>query len=545
MTLVVKVLRKIIHNEAMKTDPDEIYGWRVFALVFSACFGGMLFGWETGTIGGVLAMDGTKQRFGYAGWSKDATSLMEQNIVSTLQAGCILGCLITGWLADTLGRRWSLIGAGGLTAVGVFLQAASAIRGTIGVMYFGRFTAGVGVGAASTLTPLYISECAPRAIRGALTAFYQLFNVFGIMISFWVNYGCLLHVPAPAVYIVPLALQAVPAILLILGMLACPESPRWCARKDDWEEAKNILVRLRGLPEESEFIREELQEMSSQLEAERQLVGDASTKTLFKEMVMIPGNRKRTFISIMLMICQQMTGVNAINYYAPQIFKNLGMVGTDTSLFATGVYGIVKFVACAIFIAFVADSLGRRRSLLWTSAAQGIVMYTIGVYGRVEPPVAGSPVTPFGYVAIAFIYLWAALFQFGWGPVCWILISEIPTARLRALSVSLGAATQWLFNFVVARSKYPVFPNLETKLTAASAVLTMQSTMGEAGFGMFFMFGTFDFLMGTFVWFMVPETKGVALEKMDELFGMAELVTTPKKGLGSVTSIREEYASKP
>lgn len=96
------------------------------------------------------------------------------------------------------------------------------------------------------------------------------------------------------------------------------------------------------------------------------------------------------------------------NYYAPQIFTNLGMVGTDTSLFATGVYGVVKVVACAIFLVFVADSLGRRWSLLWTSAAQGLVMFLIGIYGRVEPPIAGQDVTSFGYVAITCIYLWAA-----------------------------------------------------------------------------------------------------------------------------------------
>jgi len=503
MGLLVKFLRAVIRNDSMKEDPDEIYGWRVFALVFAACFGGMLFGWDTGAISGVLAMDQTKVRFGYDTWDKSSTITMEQNIVSTLQAGCFAGCLITGYLTDRFGRRWCLIGCGALTTIGVVFQAASAAHGTIAVMYVGRFIAGVGVGSASTLTPLYVSECAPRAIRGALTSFYQLFIVTGIMIAFWVNYGCLLHVSAPAVFIVPLALQALPAVLLVAGMLLAPESPRWCARKDDWERATAIIIQLRGLPADSDYVRNEIQDMAAQLEAERRLTGDATAKTLFKEMVTIPGNRKRTLISVMLMICQQMTGVNAINYYAPQIFKNLGITGTQTGLLSTGVYGVVKVIGCAIFLVFVADSLGRRWSLLWTSAAQGLVMYLIGIYGRVEPPVEGQGVSAFGYVAITCIFLWAAFFQFGWGPVCWILVSEIPTARLRALNVSVAAATQWLFNFIVART-----------------VLTMQSTMGEAGFGMFFMFGSFDFLMGAFVWFFIPETKGVSLEKMDELFGV-------------------------
>lgn len=133
--------------------------------------------------------------------------------------------------------------------------------------------------------------------------------------------------------------------------------------------------------------------MSAQLEAEKRLTGDASASTLWKEMVTIPGNRKRAILSVMLMVCQQMTGVNAVNYYAPQIFQALGMTGTTVSLFATGVYGIVKVVGCALFLVFCADSLGRRRSLLWTSVAQALTMYIIGIYGRVEPPVKGQDVS--------------------------------------------------------------------------------------------------------------------------------------------------------
>ncbi|EFY98133.2 galactose-proton symporter [Metarhizium robertsii ARSEF 23] len=526
-----KILRGIVRNDAMRTDPDQIYNAKVLALVCSACFGGMLFGWDTGAIGGVLAMDETRERFGYLHRSKTDKSNLDQNIVSTLQAGCFAACLVTSWFADRFGRRWSLIGAGVITVIGVVFQAASAIDGTLAVMYVGRFIAGLGVGAASTLTPLYVSECVPRAIRGGLTAFYQLFIVLGIMIAFWVNYGCLLHVSAPAVFIVPLALQALPAFFLITGMLISPESPRWTARKDKWEETSQILVRLRGLPADSEYVSGEIQEMVDQLENERRVMGDASFKSLMKEMWLVPANRRRAVISIVLMICQQLTGVNAINYYAPQIFTNLGMNGTDSSLFATGVYGIVKTVAVCLFLLFIADSLGRRKSLLWTSPMLVIVLFIIGIYGRVQPPVTGEPVTAFGYVAMACIYLWAAhsIFQFGWGPACWILVSEIPTARLRAANVAIGAGTQWLFNFIMART-----------------VLTMQNTMGYKGYGMFFMFGSFDILMGLFVFFFVPETKGLSLEKMDELFGMNE---TAKKldaepETGRPVSVHEDRVTK-
>ncbi|KAF4453807.1 hypothetical protein F53441_3585 [Fusarium austroafricanum] len=519
------VLKKVIRNDAMKTDPEEIYNWRVFAIVAGSCFGGMLFGWDTGAIGGVLAMKATQERFNY---TPEAKVTLDQNIVSTLQAGCFAACFFTSYFTEKYGRRWCLIGTGTITTIGVILQASSTANGSLPLMYVGRFVGGLGVGAASSLVPLYVSECAPRAIRGGLTSFYQLFIVTGVMLSFWVNYGALLHLSAPTVYALPLALQALPAVLLISCMFAAPESPRWCARKDDWERAKAILINLRMLPEDHEYVQAELQEMSAQLEAEKRLTGDASASTLWKELVTIPGNRKRAIISVLLMICQQMTGVNAVNYYAPQIFQSLGMTGTTVSLFATGVYGIVKVLGCAAFLIFCADSLGRRRSLLWTSAAQAVTMYIIGVYGRVEPPVVGQGISAFGYVAITCIYLWAALFQFGWGPCCWILVSEIPTARLRALNVAIGAATQWLFNFIIART-----------------VLTMQKTMGPAGYGMFFMFGSFDLLMGIFVWFFVPETKGLSLEQMDELFGVGDLHSKldAEGPEGARTpSIREEVA---
>lgn len=133
-------------------------------------------------------------------------------VASTLQAGCFLACFITPWMTDRWGRRWALIATGTVTILGVIMQSGSANTGNLAAMYVGRFVAGLGVGAASMLTPLYVSECAPRAIRGGLTAFYQLFIVTGVMIAFWVNYGCLLHLQGKPTYAVPLALQAVPAL---------------------------------------------------------------------------------------------------------------------------------------------------------------------------------------------------------------------------------------------------------------------------------------------------------------------------------------------
>ncbi|CCX34490.1 general substrate transporter [Pyronema domesticum] len=497
------LLAKIVKNDAMKTDPPEIYNWRVYVLSCSACFAGALFGMDTGIIGGVLKMETFRRKFGLSGISDIGAANLEANIVSTLQAGCFFGALGAYWFADKYGRRTALFGCALIAIIGTVMQAVS--LGHLSVMYVGRLITGIAVGAASMLNPLYTAENAPRAIRGALTGMYQFFIVTGICVAFWINYSNLLHTSGDKQFTISLALQALPAVCLGIGMLVSNESPRWLARTDQWEKAATTLAKVRNLPVEHEYVQSELAEIRENLEHEQRLIAGSGFWDLQKEMWTIRGNRNRALLSIGLMVCQQMTGTNAINYYAPQIFSNLGLKTTETGLFATGIYGIVKMATCAFFLVFVADSLGRRKSLLWTSIAQGASMFYIGFYVRFDPPVKGQPVPPAGYVAIVMIFLFASFFQFGWGPVCWIYVSEIPSARLRAMNVGLAAATQWLFNFVVARAT----PN-------------MMVTVGKAGYGTYFIYGTFCFAMYFFAYFWVPETKGLGLEDMDQLFGVIE-----------------------
>lgn len=187
-----------------------------------------------------------------------------------------------------------------------------------------------------------------------------------------------------------------------------------------------------------------------------------------------------------------LTQTNAINYYAPEIFNSLGITGNAESLLATGVYGIVKMCSCAIFITFLADTLGRRWSFVWTGYAMFIFMFYLGFYVRFDPPSKDKPVSSAGTAALVMVYLFAAAFQFGWGPVCWIYVSEIPTNRLRGYTVSLAAATQWLFNLVVTR----VTP-------------LMLKNVGAHGYGTYFIYGCFCFTMATIA-FWIPETKGVS-----------------------------------
>ncbi|KAL8415469.1 hypothetical protein RB596_006181 [Gaeumannomyces avenae] len=488
-------LQRVVKNDAMREGPSEIYGWRVYALACSACFGGLIFGIDTGVIGGVLRMDEFKEFYQLT--DRHVSDLdranLSANIVSTLQAGCFIGALLAAQAADRWGRRPVLIwAAGGISIIGVILQAAAS--GHLAPMYVGRFVSGFGTSFASMVNPLYIAENAPRAIRGGLTGIYQLFIVFGISIAYWINYGCLLHVSGTARYMIPLVIQGVPPALIMVSMYLCNESPRHLAKQDRWEEAQEVLVRICGLPIEHPYVAKEFVEIRHAIESENALLGGTGWRDLMKGMWTVPANRKRALISITLMFFQQMTGTNAINYYAPRIFASLGVTGANNELFATGIYRLVKLIAVVVFLIFVADSLGRRRSLLWTGIGMGATMLYIAIFIAVARPTGNSgPPGGAGWVALICVFLFASMFQFGWGPVCWIYVSEI--------------ATQWLFNFVVSR-----------------AVPPMLEELGPGGYGTYVFFSAWCFLMVIFVCFFIPETKGLSLEAMNELFGFEEVL---------------------
>ncbi|KAH6981371.1 general substrate transporter [Ilyonectria sp. MPI-CAGE-AT-0026] len=491
-------LQKIVRNESIKTDPPEIYNLRTVLVSLVACGGALLFGMDMGIIGGVLTMDTFKEKYGLIDKSGTAIANLSSNIVSVIQAGAFAGCIFSMWLANKIGRRLSLISASILVFIGVALQAAA--NGHIASLYVGRFVTGIAIGIASTVNPLYVSENAPRGIRGLLTGCYQLSIVTGLTLAFWINYGCLLHVKGHAQYIIPLSLQALPAIVLFVGMIFANESPRFLAQKTP-EKALIVLAKLRSLPVDHPYIQNEMNSISAQLEEERALAANTSGLTLVKEAFTVKSYRRRTFLCITLMMWSNLTGTNAMTYYSPTIFKSIGVSSSQSGLLATGVYGVVKMVSCAFFILFVTDSLGRRKSLLWTAIVQGLALFYVGFFIRYSPPQQGTPQGAAGYVAIVAIYIFAAVYQFGWGPVVWTYCSEIPAARMRALQMGMATASQWLFNFVVAKS-----------------TLSMFATLGTNGFGTYFLYGSFCLTMALFAWFFVPETKGLALEDMDELF---------------------------
>ncbi|KAF7622458.1 hypothetical protein AFLA_008995 [Aspergillus flavus NRRL3357] len=489
-------LQRIIRNDTVKSDPPEIYNFRVVLISLSACGASMLFGFDMGVIGGVLTMNSFKEQYGLKGKEDTVLANLESNIVSVIQAGSFLGALVSTYVANAIGRRLSLILSALILFVGVAMQAGAS--GIIGVLFIG----GVSIGIASSVCPIYIAENAPRGIRGLLTGFYQLTLVFGLTVlqlAFWINYGCERHLTGKEQFIIPLSLQAFPAVILLVGMLFANESPRYLAMKRP-ERAPRVLATLRGLPEDHPYVIEELNNLRRQLEEELQH-SEPSMWYLLKESFSKKSYRRRSILCITLMMWSNMTGTNAMTYYSPTIFASVGLSSSSVGLFATGIYGIIKFIACGIFIVFVSDTLGRRRSLLWTGIVQGIMLFYVGFHVRFDTISENAPITPQGYIALIAIYLFAAVYQFGWGPVVWSYCAEIPPARVRALNMGMATASQWFFNFVVAKS-----------------TPTMFATLGKNGYGTYFVYGSFCFVMVLYTWYFVPETKGLSLEFMDELF---------------------------
>ncbi|KAF1995987.1 general substrate transporter [Amniculicola lignicola CBS 123094] len=469
---------------------------RVYFLTAVASFGGMLFGWDTGLIGGVLTMDSFQHSFSLDKNSKNFSNL-QGNIVSVLQAGCFFGALSSFYVSDKYGRKKALIFADFIFLLGSLIQTLCAINTTsLTQLYIGRFIGGFGVGLISAVVPTYIGENANKEIRGRCIGCMQLFNVTGICLSFFVNYGISIQIKtlSSAKWRIPFALQMLPGSILLLGIFFQNESPRWLVEKNRLEDAAKALATVRGKSIDDEDVLQELKEIVTDFQGHEklplraQLQASCSSKRMFYQ----------SSFAVILMFWQQWTGTNSINYYAPQIFKSVGLAGTSAGLFATGVYGIVKIVCTAAGLMFATEQIGRKWSLLVGSAGQAFAMFYIGINQAVNPVKAGDALTGSSTFAIVCVYLFVVFYSFGWGPIPFVLSSECSPNHVRSLIMALALMTQWLFNFVIAK----ITPLMLADIT----------------YGTFLLFGSCCILMGIYVVFCVPETKGVPLESIHVLF---------------------------
>ncbi|PCH44363.1 MFS monosaccharide transporter [Wolfiporia cocos MD-104 SS10] len=474
-----------------------------------AAFGGILFGYDTGTISGIIEMSDWLHLFGSpcpASLAADSCtngyylpSKRSSLVVSILSAGTFFGALLGAPVADIIGRRFGIQLACLVFSLGVALQTGSS---NIATFVVGRVFAGLGVGLVSTLIPMYQSECSPKWIRGAVVAGYQWAVTIGLLLASVIN-NSTKNRDSHAAWRIPISIQFIWAFVLCTGMIFLPESPRFLIKKGRDEAAAKALSRLTGYSPADPDLELELNDIRTNLEEER-AAGESSYLDCFR----FTSNKiaLRTFSGIFIQAWQQLTGINFIFYYGTTFFKNSGIsnpflvsVATNiVNVFMTlpGMWGVERF--------------GRRSLLLWGAAAMTVCEFLIAIIG-----VTISVTDKSGQQAlIALVCIYIAAFASTWGPIAWIVVGEIFPLNVRAKAMSMSVASNWLWNWAIAYAT----PYL---VDSGAGNADLQSKV-------FFIWGATCAGAGIFTYFCIPETKGLSLEQIDLLYLNSTPITSAK-----------------
>lgn len=381
---------------------------KAYLMCAFAAFAGVLFGYDSGYIASVIGMEAFKIQYGHPvpitndnpnGYNYD--TWQKSLIVSILSAGTFFGALLSGWLADKIGRRTTIIGPGcGIFSVGVAIQVAAA---SVPGLAVGRFVAGLGVGCVSAINILYMSEIAPRKVRGAIVSGYQFAITIGIMLASCVGYATQDQMNSGA-YRIPIALQFLWAIILGTGLFFLPESPRYWVKHNRLDKAANALARVRGQSPSSEYIEDELAEIVANCDYERQL-GEISWLGCFTGGITNSNsNARKVFIGIALQMFQQWTGINFIFYYNVTFFRQIGIVNP----FLVGMVTTVVNVGGTPLAFYAIEKFGRRALLIWGALAMCACEFIIAIVGVSSTSAVASK------VVITFVCIYVFFFAATW-----------------------------------------------------------------------------------------------------------------------------------
>ena len=472
----------------------------LISIVMVAVLGGLLFGYDTAVISGA---EKGLQAFFKGASDFEYTDFIHGFTSSSALIGCIIGSSLSGVFAGRLGRKRSLVFAGVCFFISAWgsmfpeswlLPAGRPSWDLLVVFNLYRVLGGIGVGMASAICPMYIGEVAPSNIRGMLVSWNQFAIIFGQLVVYFVNF-IILGSHANPIYDAAGAIanmadaqwtvttgwrymfgsECVPAGLFTVLICFVPETPRYLVMTGRDDRALGILSRING----TQKAREILQDIKDTI--------TVKTERLFSYGFLC------IFVGIMLSVFQQAVGINAVLYYAPRIFKDMGM---DNEMVFTVFMGVINILFTLVAV-FTVERFGRKPLLIC-----GSVGMALGAFG-----VAVTFGTPgLEMVTAASIMVYSASFMFSWGPICWVLIAEIFPNTIRGAAVAVAVAFQWIFNFIVSSSFVPMF--------------NMHLTPGD-DFGHWFTYGLYGLvcvLAALFVWRLVPETKGKTLEDMTALW---------------------------
>ncbi len=451
----------------MTTDKTKSSMKYVIMISVVAAIGGLLFGYDTAVIAGAIGSLQTKFNLSPAmtGWA-----------ASSAIWGCIIGVIFAGILSDKFGRKKVLILSAVLFAISAI---GSAIPNNLTHFVLARLVGGIGVGVASMLSPMYISEIAPAKIRGTLVTLYQLAIVLGINLIYFVN----LKIAGSGTeqwnidtgWRIMLGSEIIPALLFLVLLFFIPESPRWLASKGKTNAATQILEKLNG----KEKAKTLLKEIEESFKEEK-----GTLKELFQ-----PGLRMAMIVGMFLALFSQITGINAIIYYAPEIFKSVGF-GTDSAMFQTVIIGIVNTLFTFVAIAYI-DKYGRRTLLLWGITGMIICLGSVGMLFYLD--LSSGP------WLLIFILGFIASFAMSLGPIPWVLISEIFPTKIRGVAMSISILMVWIGVVLITQ-------------------LTPMLLDGIGGAFTFWVFMTNAIILLIFTFKMIPETKGKTLEEIGQMW---------------------------
>ncbi|KAM6534073.1 hypothetical protein FALCPG4_007010 [Fusarium falciforme] len=457
-----------------------------------ASLGAFLFGYDLGVIAAVVASETFKSQF-------DPNTSEEGLVVSMFTAGAFFGAGAGGTLGDRIGRRGTIVVGAIVFLLGGGLQTGAR---NIHFLWTGRFISGLGVGVLCMIVPLYQAELAHPHIRGRITALQQLMIGVGAFIATWVGWACFVELgSSSAQWRVPLAIQNVPAIFLAALTYLFPESPRWLADKGKDEETLHTLARLHANGNvEDPFVMAEYDEIRNSIQYEHQHAAK-SYKELFKSRSAF----RRLFLCCAIQASVQMTGVSAIQYYSPTIFKQIG-IATDDTLKYQGISNGLAIVAQACAMLLI-DRTGRRWPLIGGNLFNSVTFIIASILLALFPPGTSSNLSAqWGFIVITWLYNFS--FSSTCGPLSWIIPAEVFDTNTRAKGVSIATMTSFAFNTMIGQ----VTPK----------------AMESIGYRFYFLFVVCNVTNALFFWVFLPETARRPLEQMNEIFSSKSWIVIGK-----------------
>ncbi|KAH7569789.1 hypothetical protein ACOSP7_017617 [Xanthoceras sorbifolium] len=477
------------HTEARQYD-GSVTGFVVITCLVAA-MGGLIFGYDIGISGGVTSMEPFLKKFfpsvnhkmnsdsgndnAYCKFDSQMLTLF----TSSLYLAALVACFFASVVTRTLGRKFSMFFGGVVFLIGALLNGAAT---NIEMLIIGRILLGIGVGFANQAVPVYLSEMAPAKIRGALNIGFQMAITIGILVANLVNYGTN-KIKGGYGWRISLALAAVPALLMTVGAIFLPETPNSLLERGHTEKAKKMLRKIRGI----DHVDEEFQDLYDASEAAK-LVQHPWKNITF------PKYRPQLVITLLIPFFQQLTGINVIMFYAPVLFKTLGF-GDDASLMSAVITGLVNVLATLVSV-FCVDKFGRRILFIEGGIQMFICQIGTGVVIGLMFGVSGEGSLSKGWAdfVLFLICAYVAAFAWSWGPLGWLVPSEISPLEVRSAGQAINVSMNMFFTFIIAQAFLSMLCHLK--------------------FGLFFFFAVFVLIMTIFIFFFLPETKGVPIEDM-------------------------------